>query len=63
MRLFGGTALYSHVDYYPGYPYCHNTNGIEITVMRFMILPGVTIIAVYCSPKVSATQLNMELAN
>lgn len=61
MRPFGSTALYSHVDYYPGYPYCHNTNGIEITVMRFIILPGVTIRAVWRSPKVSATQVNMVL--
>ena len=30
MRPFGGTAAYSHVDYYPGYPHCHNTNGVEI---------------------------------
>ena len=62
MRPFGGTALYSGVDYYPGYPYCRNTNGVEITVMRFMILPGVTIIAVYRSPKAPTTQLNMALA-
>ena len=56
-RPFGGTAVYSCVDYYPGYPYCHNTNGIEITFTRFMILPHVTIIALYRSPRIPITQL------
>lgn len=41
MRPFGGTAVYSRVDYYPGYPYCHNTNGVKITVLRFLNLPHV----------------------
>ena len=41
----------------PGYPLAHNTNGIEITVMKVMILPHVTIIGVYCSPKISVQQL------
>lgn len=31
-RPFGGTAVYSCVDFYPGYPYCFNRNGAEITV-------------------------------
>ena len=30
MRPYGRTAVYSRVDYYPGYPYCRNTNGAEI---------------------------------
>ena len=47
--------MYSCVDYYPGYPYCHNTNGVEITVLRFLNLPCVTIIGVYRSPRVPLT--------
>ena len=60
-RPYGGTAVYSRVDYYPGYPYRQNTNGIEITVLRFMILPHVTIIALYRSPKVPSAQLKQVL--
>ena len=52
-----GTAVYSRVDYYPGYPYCHNTNGVDITVLRFLNLPHVTIIGVYRSPRVPLRQL------
>ena len=33
IRPYGGTAVYSRIDYYPGYPYCSNGSGIEITVM------------------------------
>lgn len=53
MTPHGGTAVYSHVNYYPGYPYCYNSNGIEVTVLRFMILPHFTITAaLYRSPKI-----------
>ena len=62
MRPFGGTAVYSHVDYYPGYPYCHNTNGVEITVLRFLNLPHVTIIGVYRSPRLPLRQLCVALS-
>ena len=47
VRPFGGTAIYSRIDYYPGYPYFFTSNGIEITIMRFMIPPHVTIIGIY----------------
>ena len=30
MRPYGGTAVYSCDYYYPGYPYCGNTNSTEI---------------------------------
>ena len=46
-RPFGGMAVYSRLDYYPGYPYCANTNGIEITVIRLMIMPHISIVGVY----------------
>ena len=41
-RPYGGTAVYTRIDYYPGYPYRCNQNDIEITVMRFMIIPLIT---------------------
>ena len=56
-RPFGGTAVYSRVDLYPGYPYCFNQNGVEITILRFMIIPHITIVAVYRSPAVLITQM------
>ena len=56
-RPFGGTAVYSCLDYYPGYPQCANRNGIEITILRFIIIPPVTIEGVYRSPAVSIREL------
>ena len=52
----------SRVDYYPGYQYCRNTNGAEITVLRFLNLPYVTIIGVYHSPRVPLRQLSVALS-
>lgn len=46
---FGGTAVYSRLDYYPGYPYCNNRNSVEITILRFMVIPHVTIVGIYRS--------------
>ena len=62
MRPYGRTAVYSRVDYYPRYPYCRNTNGAEITVLRFLNLPHVTIIGVYHSPRVPLRQLSVALS-
>ena len=56
-RPYGGTAIYSRVNFIPGYPYCCNTNGIEITVIKVMPIPHVTIIGVYRSPKVPVQQM------
>lgn len=56
IRPFGGTAVYSRLDYYPGYPYCSNRNDVDITILRFMIIPHVTIVAVYRSPSVSVRE-------
>ena len=56
-RPYGGTAIYSRVNFIPGYPYCCNTNGIEITVIKVMPIPHVTIIGVYRSPKVPVQRM------
>ena len=56
-RPYRGTAVYTRVDYYPGYPQIHNVNGIEITVTRFMILPHVTVIGIYRPPGISIGDL------
>ena len=57
VRPFGGTAVYSRLDYYPGYPFSSNRHGVEITILRFMIIPHFTIVGVYSSPAVSVTEL------
>ena len=56
-RPFGGMAVFSRVEILPGYPLCHNINGIEITIMTVMILPHVTIIGIYRSPRIPVQQL------
>ena len=60
-RPFGGTAVYSRIQFIPGHPYCFNRNGVEITGMKCMYLPHVTIIGVYRSPRVPITQLCIAL--
>ena len=62
MRPYVGTAVYSRVDYYPGYPCCRNTNGVEITVLRFLNPRHVTIIGVYHSPRVPLRKLCVALS-
>ena len=56
-RPYGGTAVYSKIPYLPGYPYCNNIHGIEITVIKITGLPDWTIIGIYRSPKVPVRQL------
>ena len=56
-RPFGGMAVFSRVEFLPGYPYCLNVNGIEITIIKVMILPHVTIVGIYRSPRIPLQQL------
>lgn len=56
-RPYGGTAVYSKVDFFPGYPYCKNINGMEITIIRLEKIHRVTIVSVYCSPKVTISNM------
>lgn len=56
-RPYGGTAVYSRLDYYPGYPYSSNRNSIEITILRFIVIPHVTIVGVYRSPGISVQSM------
>lgn len=51
-RPYGGIAVYSRVEFIPSYPRAHNRNGVEITLMKMMNLPYVTIIGIYRSPKI-----------
>ena len=44
-RPYGGTAVYSKNPSVLGYPVCKNTNGVEITVIKLVTIPHVTIIA------------------
>ena len=55
--LNGGTAVYSKIPYFPGYPYCHNIHGVEITVMKLASLEDWTITGIYRSPNVPVRQL------
>ena len=56
-RPYGGTAVYSKVDFSPGYPYCQNINGMEITIIRLEKIDRVTIVSVYRSPKVTISNM------
>ena len=56
-RPYGGTAVYSKNPSALGYPLCKNSNGIEITIIKVMTIPNLTIIGVYRSPKVPVTQM------
>ncbi len=60
-RPFGGMAVFSRVEFLPGYPRYHNVNGIEMTMMKVMILPHVTIIGIYRSPRIPVQQLYAAL--
>ena len=40
-RPFGGMAVLVQVEFLPGYRCCQNVNGIEIAIMKVMILPHV----------------------
>ena len=57
IRPYGGTVVYTCLDYYPGYPFCANTNGIEITILRFIVIPHISIIGIYRSPAQSIQQM------
>ena len=57
VRPYGGTAVYSKIPYLPGYPYCHNIHGIEITVRKVMTCENWTILGMYRSPNVPVRQL------
>ena len=57
LRPYGGTAVYSRIPYLPGYPYCHNIHGVEITVIKITTHKDWTILGIYRSPKVPLRQL------
>lgn len=48
------------LDFYPGYPYSRNFNGIEITAIRFISLPQGHIFGMYESPNVSLRQMRQR---
>lgn len=65
-RPFSGMAVYSCIEFYPGYPYSRNSNGIEITIIRLITAPHVQIFGiqtVYRSPKVPLTQMCHALSD
>ena len=56
-RPYGGTAVYSKIPYFPGYPYCLNINGVEVTIIKIVSREDWTILGIYRSPKVPVRQL------
>jgi len=62
-RPFSGMAVYSRIEFYPGYPYSRNSNGIEITIIRLITAPHVQIFGIYRSPKVPLTQMCHALSD
>ncbi len=56
-RPYGGTIMYSKIPFVEGYPYNHNINGIEFTVIKVSSNNDLTIIAVYRSPRIPVTCL------
>ena len=56
-RPFGGMAVFRRVEFLPGYPCCYNINSIEITIMKAMIVPHVTINGIYRSPRIPVQEL------
>lgn len=56
-RPYGETAVYTRIPFLPGYPFCSNSNGVEITITKVVPIPHVTIIGLYRSPKIPVRQL------
>ena len=56
-RPYGGTAVYSRIPLKDGYPFAHNIDGIEFTIVKTERYPHLTIIALYRSPHVSIPRL------
>ncbi|CAB3978452.1 Hypothetical predicted protein [Paramuricea clavata] len=60
-RPYGGTAVYSRVPLKEGYPYAHNVNGIEFTIIKTESNPHLNIIGVYRSPNIAISRLLSSL--
>lgn len=60
IRPYGVMAIHSHIEYYPGYPYSCNSNGIEITVVRLITVPHIHIFGIYRSPGKSPSNPNVS---
>ena len=61
-RPYGGTAVYSRIQYLSGYPYCHNIHGIEVTVIKITSHRDWTIQGIYRSPLVPIRQLCLAMS-
>ena len=53
--------MYSKIPFLPGYPVCNNTGGVEITIIKVTIVPHITIIGIYRSPRVPIRQMCVAL--
>jgi hypothetical protein len=55
--------VYSKIPFVQGYPYSHNINGIEFTVIKVTSNDDLAIIAVYRCPKIPVVRLCSALLN
>ena len=56
-RPYGGTAVYSRIPLQEGYPYAHNLDGIEVTIIKTKSHPNLTIDGLYRSPSTALSCL------
>ena len=60
---FTGMEVCSQIDFYPGYAYSRNSNGIEITAVRLITTSYIHIFGIYCLPSVPLSQLCQTLSD
>ena len=61
MMAYGGTGIYSRIKLMPGYPYFSNINGIEVIIVKLMIVPNGNILAVCRSPSIPVQRMCLAL--
>ena len=60
---FTGMEVCSQIDFYPGYAYSRNSNGIEITAVRLITTSYIHIFGIYSLPSVPLSQLCQTLSD
>ena len=60
---FTGMEVCSQIDFYPGYAYSRNSNGIEITAVRLITTSCIHIFGIYSLPSVPLSQLCQTLSD
>jgi hypothetical protein len=63
LRPYGGTAVYGRIPLREGYPFGHNIDGIEFTIIKTERHPDLTVITLYRSPQIATSRLISALRN